>query len=173
MSEQTNLLAQLNLARMLLNNPTTLTPSTQRAVRAVAQDLGDRCWMNLGWHAAAPDRALPGSASTAKIQADLVPLIDLLQARAKPMRGRGRPAKDAVTGADALVIVHYLSDRTGRSLASIIDWAIRDKGFPLDKNKTTAAHEKRIKRIIEKLKKVHAPKTENVLIFRPKKKPGR
>jgi hypothetical protein len=173
MNDQTNLLAQLNLLRRLLDNPTTLPLKTQRAARAVAQDLGDRCWMNLGWHAAAPDRALPGSASTATIQADLAPLIDLLQGRAKPVRGRGRPTKDQIAGPDALIIAHYLSDRTGRSLASFIDWAIRDRGYALDKNKTTAAHVKRIERIIEKLKKTHAPKTNNVLISRPKKKPRR
>ena len=173
MSEQINLLAQLNLVRRLLDNPTTLPPKTQRAARTVAQNLSDRIQFNCGWHAAAPDRELPGSASTAKIQTDLAPLVDLLQARAKPVRGRGRPTKDEIAGPDALVIVEYLGDRTGKSLASIIDSAIRDRGYALDGKKTTAAHVKRIERIIEKLKKTHAPKTNNVLIFRPKKKPGR
>jgi hypothetical protein len=173
MNEQTNLLAQLNLVRTLLDGPTTMPLKTQKAARAVAQHLGDRIYMNAGWHLAAPGRELKGQASTATIEAHLVPLIDLLQARAKPARGRGRPLKDQIAGPDALIILEHLQDRTGKSLASIIDVSIREKGFPLDKTKTTAAHVKRIERIIEKLMKEHAPKTNNVLIFRPKKKPGR
>jgi hypothetical protein len=170
MNEPTKLLAQLNLLRNLLDGPTTLPVKTHKAARAVAQHLGDRCWMNAGWHLAAPDRQLRGSASTATIEADLVPLIDLLQARAKPIRGRGRPIKDHITGPDALIILEYLQDRTGKSLASVIDASILKKGLPLDKTKTTASHVKRIERIIEKLKKTHAPRPTNVLIFRLRKK---
>ncbi|MEH2534431.1 hypothetical protein V1277_006273 [Bradyrhizobium sp. AZCC 1588] len=172
-TEQTRLLMQLNLMRRLLDGPTTMKPNIQKAARAVAENLSDRIQFNCGWHAAAPDRELPGSASAATIQAELTPLIDLLQARAKPARGRGRPTKDAIAGPDMLVIIEYLSDRTGKSLASIIDAGIRDKGCDLDKNKTTAAHVKRIERIIEKMKRAHLPKTNNVLIFRPKKAPRR
>ena len=172
-TEQMRLQAQLNLMRRLLDSPTTMAAKTQKAARVVAQNLGDRIWMNVGWHMAAPDRVLPGSASAETIQADLAPLLDLLQARTKPIRGRGRPTKNDIAGPDVRVILEYLNDRSGKSLASIIDVGIREKGYALDKNKTTAAHVKRIERVIEKLKKTHAPKTNNVLIFRPKKKPRR
>ncbi len=171
MTEQSKLLASVNLLRDLLTEPTMLSLKTQAAARTVAQDISNRCWFNAGWHAANPDRELKGSASTSKLLAEMAPLIDLLQARRKPKRGRGRPQKDAIDGPDALVIMEYLSDTTGRSLANVIDAGIRERGFGLDKTKTTASHVKRIERILNKLKKLRRPKTNNVLIFRPRKKP--
>lgn len=170
MTDQTKLLASVNLIMNLLDEPTTLPAKTHNAARAAAQDITNRCWFNAGWHMANPDRELKGSASTAKLQEEMAPLVDLLQARRKPKRGKGRPPKDHIDGPDALVIMEYLSDRTGRSLSSIIDVAIRERGYALDKTKTTAAHVKRIERIIKKLKNDARPsKTNNVLIFRPRK----
>ncbi|RXG85354.1 hypothetical protein [Bradyrhizobium zhanjiangense] len=172
MTEQTKLLLSVNLIHNLLEEPTTLPAKTQRAARAAAQDLANRCWFNAGWHAANPDGELKGSASTAKLQEEMAPLLELLQTRRRPKRGKGRPTKDEIDGRDALVIMEYLSDRSGKSLASIIDTGIRERGYALDKTKTTAAHVKRIERIIEKLKN-QQPKTNNVLIFRPRKPTGR
>ncbi|MCK1595493.1 hypothetical protein [Bradyrhizobium sp. 164] len=87
------------------------------------------------------------------------------------IRGPGRPMDEMIDGPDALIIVEYLSDTTGRSLASIINDAIRNRGYALDSKATTASHEKRIRRVINKLVKVqHASKrpSAKVLPFRRK-----
>ncbi len=173
-TEQSRLLLSLSLLRRLLDEPTTLAGKTYRAAQAVARDIGDRCWMNVGWHAANPDRELKGTASTAKIFEDMKPLIDLLQARVRPpKRSRGRPSVDAISGPDFLIIAEHLQDKTGRSLPNLIDECIRERGYPLDEKKTTASHAKRIERIIAKLQKAHAPKTNNILQFPSNKKPRR
>jgi hypothetical protein len=169
MTDQTKLLATLNLVESLLEGPTTLSVKTQKAARGLARDIGNRCRFNAGWYTANPERELQGSASTASLLNEIAPLLDLLQSRQKPKRGRGAPVKDKIPGPDFLVIREYLTDRKGRSLASIIDDLIR-KGAALDKTKTTASHVKRIERTIEKLRKIHA-KPSNIVPFR--KKDGR
>lgn len=172
MTEQSKLLMSVRLVRNLLDEPTTLSLTSQKAAREVARDLADKCWFNAGWHAANPEGELKGSAATKKLQGELAPLLDLLEARRKPKRGKGRPPKDQIDGPDALVIMEYLADRSGKTLAGIIDDGIRNHRYALDKTKTTASHVKRIERILEKLKGQAGSKTNNVLIFRPRN-PGR
>ncbi len=84
-------------------------------------------------------------------------------------QGPGRPIEEMIEGPYALIIFEYLSDGNRKSLARIINEAIRERGYALDKNKTTEAHEKSIRRIIEKLKKVHGKKlSAKILPFRPR-----
>ena len=66
MNEQSELLFQLGVARRLLAAPSKLTGNELKQYRSIADDIGDRCQFNCGWHAAQPAKPLPGSASTGK-----------------------------------------------------------------------------------------------------------
>ena len=158
MNDQTKILNQLSVSRLLLARPSTLPPKILKAAAAVAQDLGDRCYFNAGWYAATPNQTLKGSAATTKIQDEISLLIDMLQRKSKIPRGRGRPANDQIPDADLPVIMEFLSTTNKKSLASIIDAAIFKNSSALDKTKTTAAHVKRIERVIEKIKNYSASK---------------
>jgi len=163
-TDQSKLLSGVTTLDYLLGQPTKLSGREFDRVRLAAIDWGRRCYFNSGWYAGKSAKPLPGSASTLQLFKDFVPLVDKLTENLKPKRGRGRPTKDKISGPDLVIIVEYLRDRTGRSLASIINAGIK-KGYSLDPLKTTEAHEKRIKRLLEKLKKIHLPSTNNVLQF--------
>jgi hypothetical protein len=104
MSEQTDLTVQLDLLRSLLDSP-TLPVEAQRAARRIAQDLGDRCWLNIGWHASKSRGELTGEASTETLLDEMDRLIWQLRSLAKkPKRPAHRPEKKA-TFAEALLIL--------------------------------------------------------------------
>ncbi|HEX5550312.1 MAG TPA: hypothetical protein VFX36_05740 [Nitrospira sp.] len=74
------------------------------------------------------------------------------------MTGPGRPTTEDIDGPDFLMMTEYLAGGDGRSLAAIINDALRTKKYPtLDNNLSTEAHEKRIRRTLDKLTKLYTP----------------
>jgi len=73
------------------------------------------------------------------------------------MTGPGRPMDEDIEGPDFLIITEYLLGN-GRGLERVISDALRSKKYPtLDNGETPEAHEKRIRRILDKLAKIHTP----------------
>ena len=82
-------------------------------------------------------------------------------------RGAGRPTEEEIAGPYAYVALMYLaaeSSGANVSLAKVINDAIKN-GCALDKRKTTAAHEKVVRRLIKKLVKTHSPKRPSAKVL--------
>lgn len=176
---QSDLVRQVNEIRELLESPSKLSAKAIAACRAVGNDLADRCYFNLGWRMANPDKQLRGPASTEEIAKDLAVLLDLLRSEQKPSRGKGRPEEPLDrTYMEAVILVRTLGAENDYALKKDIvlrclkDGLLKDRvRFINGERKTTSteAHIKKIDRELEKLATQRAGKTKNVLDFRPKK----
>src|SRR5436190_24168651 len=124
MSEQLDLLMQLNIARELMRAPSKLKEKELKQYRLIAENLGDRCNFNSGWYAAQPDKALPGSASTEKISADLRTLTAAVLSQALPPKRlkAGRPPKDEpnLDGRYFFVVADFYSDENSKTLLECV-----------------------------------------------------
>lgn len=181
MTEQPELDASLNLLRGLLAEPSTLPLKSLTEANARARDIGDRYYFNAGWRAANPDLELKGSAATANILEDVRPLIDILQDRRKPKRGRGRPKVEDIHPdyLSAVIVVSLGKPSQKRELIRLClkeGW-LKDRVEIKDGVRTSStfdSHVKQIDRELAKLAKRRASRPpNNVLNFRPRKPAGR
>jgi hypothetical protein len=178
------LLHSVNLMRELLEAPTKLSAADLLACRAIAQRTADACNFNAGWYMANPDKELKGSAATEKLLADLRTITEYLQMHAKPRRGKGRPRVDALDPEYVPVLIAITLaglEESPAGIRHVVTQALRE-GVLKDRTRiadgvrattTTEAHLKKVDRELKKLAKRREEKawakTNNVLIFRPRK----
>jgi len=183
-----SLLYGVSLMRELLASPTKLSATDLKACRAAAENTADACYFNAGWYMANPGKELKGSAATEKLVADIRTITDYLQTNARPRRGRGRPPVDKIDPEYMPVLLIIIlagmeDDAAGKRFVinrALQEGLLHDRTTVVDGARVTTstrAHELKVNRELEKLAKRREKKeraaTNNVLIFRPKKKPRR
>jgi hypothetical protein len=132
-TEQKELQANLNRLRFWIDKtqwdlkalPEQVPAEVKRRWQTYAQDLGDRCQYNLGWHDARQGVELEEFRSTHAINSELSQLIAAIAKHGQPKRGKGQPEKKGANPADVLVWERW-QKRTSRrqSLLHFVEQAI-------------------------------------------------
>jgi hypothetical protein len=157
---QASLLAGLSELRRMLTLPSRLADADTSEVVRLIQGLTEKCYFNAGWHAAAPERPLPGSASTDDISASIQIMVDYLEQNLLPVEvipppepapapKVGRPAKlhpfELIN-----VLTTFNEARGDKSLWDCVKECHAEGG--LDRNVTIDTHYSRINRALDKFK---------------------
>jgi hypothetical protein len=172
MSEQIEMRMQLNILRNLMRAPSKFSGKELKQNHAEAEGIADRCYFNCGWYAAQPDKALPGSASTQKIFADLRTITEAVLSKALPPKRTkaGRPPKEPKLDAPyPFVIAAFVAYQGSKTTLECIRMAINE-GW-LDKTTADTTHLRRIERFMDAARKRIA--SSNVIPFPTGRRPNR
>jgi hypothetical protein len=177
MNTSTEILNGLWMLRRLLDHPSKLSKTALGGYQRQAQELGDACYFNAGWHAVGAGKALQGAAATEALADRLRGMTLEVAQYIKPKRGRGRPKVEDIHPdyLGAVVVVSLGRPEQKRELIRLClkeGW-LKDREEKKDGVRTTTtfdAHVKQIDRELGKLERRRAARPpKNVLIFRPRK----
>jgi hypothetical protein len=96
----------------------------RRRWQSYAQDLGDRCQYNLGWHDAQQGVELEQFRSTVAINTELSQLVEVIERYGKPKQKRGNPKKTKLNQIDLSILGEWRNDPKRRPRTYFIEQAI-------------------------------------------------
>lgn len=147
---------KMTVMNIFLEKPSKLTKKDLMHAKILARGISDRCWFNIGWHAASPNKPLSGKNSTETLIEELLIMVNFLGDHATSVGRQAKPPE--LEPGQFLVIAEYVKHEGQKSWEACVK-TVALKGH-LGKNKrpdrnAVSAMRGQIKRQLKKIGKAY------------------